>query len=233
MERKSVVAIVTVVAILLISAGLVAAVTLSKNKTNKNNNQSNVENTSTPTASTSGTVSTSGTPTSTEANIPADSVTAHKVVLSTEKGDITLDLYPEDAPLAVRNFVTLGKKGYYNNVIFHRVIQDFMIQAGDPTGTGTGGESIYGPTFKTEINSRLFAKGTLGAARTSAMDTNGSQFFIMTQGAYPSLDGQYTVFGQADEASMAVVQAIGAMPVDSNDKPLTDVKITGFKIVSE
>ena len=161
---------------------------------------------------------------------PADVVTAHKVILKTSKGDISLTMYPDDAPHTVKNFVTLGKRGYYNNIIFHRVIKDFVIQAGDPLGTGTGGTSIYGQKFPDEINSRKIMKGTLAMANAGA-NTNGSQFYIVTASAQPSLDGKYTVFGQADDASMAVVQAIASVPTDSSDKPKEDVKITGFQIV--
>lgn len=160
----------------------------------------------------------------------ADAVSANQVILKTTKGDITLNLFPADAPLAVKNFVTLGKSGYYNGVIFHRVIAGFMDQAGDPTGTGSGGESIYGKPFKTEINDHKFLKGVLGVAN-SGMDTNGSQFFIMAAD-YPSLNGGYTAMGQvADSASQTVVDEINKVPVNSSDKPLEDVKITGFQIV--
>lgn len=173
----------------------------------------------------------SSTPAPSPVAFPSDAVSAHQIKLSTSMGDITLNLYPDDAPLAVTNFVTLGKRGYYNGTIFHRVIKDFMDQGGDPTGTGSGGESIYGKVFKTEITKHSFVAGALGAARTNAIDTNGSQFFINAV-AYPSLDGQYTEFGQtADAASLAVVQAINAVPTNpSSDKPLSDVKVTGFTI---
>jgi len=163
---------------------------------------------------------------------PADAISAHQVILATSKGNITINLFPEDAPLTVKNFVTLGKRGYYNNVTFHRVIQDFVIQGGDPTGTGTGGESIYGGAFKDEINSHKIVVGSVAMAN-SGPNTNGSQFFIVTATNQPSLDGHYTCFGQvADDASMAVVKAIAAVPVDSNDKPTTPVTMTGFTIVN-
>jgi len=165
---------------------------------------------------------------------PADAVSASKVVLKTDKGDITIDLYPNDAPHTVKNFVTLGSRGYYNNIIFHRVIKDFMIQTGDPEGTGMGGESIYGLTFPDEINSHKIVVGTVAMANRGA-NTNGSQFFIVTESDQPSLDGSYTVFGQVnDPASMAVVTAIAAVPTDSNDRPTgTPPKITGFQIVNK
>jgi len=114
-----------------------------------------------------------------------------------------------------------------------------MIQGGDPTGTGTGGSSIYGSGFATEANgSKQFHKGTLGMARTSDPNSNGSQFFIVTQTDQPSLNGQYTVFGQvSDDASMAVVQAIATVPTDTNPStgeqsvPKEQVHITGFEII--
>lgn len=161
---------------------------------------------------------------------PADTVSAHQIVLSTDKGDITINLYPDDAPKTVKNFVTLGKRGYYNGIIFHRVIKSFVIQAGDPSGTGQGGESIYGKNFPDEINAHKIVKGTLAMANAGP-NTNGSQFFIVTQSDQTSLDGHYTVFGQIDPASQGTVDAIAAVPTDSNDKPTTDVNITGFKIV--
>lgn len=184
--------------------------------------------TATPTTTSSSTP----TPSTNTVTDPADAISAHQVILKTSKGDITLNLYPEDAPMTVKNFVTLGKRGYYDNIIFHRVIQDFVIQAGDPNGTGTGGTSIYGDTFKDEINSHKIVQGSLAMANRGP-NTNSSQFFIVTKTAQPSLDGSYTNFGQvADAASQAVVEAIAAVPVDSNDKPTTPVSITGFQIVN-
>ena len=175
----------------------------------------------------------SSTPTSTNTPTvtdPADAISAHKVTLKTSKGDIAINLFPEDAPMTVKNFVTLGKRGYYNNVTFHRVIQNFMIQGGDPTGTGSGGESIYGATFKDEINSHKIVMGSVAMANRGP-NTNSSQFFIVTEANQPGLDGSYTCFGQvADDASQAVVKAIGAVPVDSNDKPTQTVSMTGFDI---
>ena len=161
---------------------------------------------------------------------PADVASASQVILKTSMGDITIDLYPADASHTVKNFVTLGKRGYYNGVTFHRVIKDFVIQGGDPTGTGSGGESIYGKQFPDEINSHKIVKGTVAMANAGA-NTNGSQFYIVTETAQPSLDGHYTVFGQVQDASMSVVQAIAGVPTDSGDKPKTDVRITGFTIV--
>ena len=164
---------------------------------------------------------------------PADAVSATQVILQTSKGNITLNLFPDETPLAVKNFVTLGKRGYYNNVTFHRVIKDFMIQGGDPTGTGSGGTSIYGQSFPDEFpaNAHKIVVGSLAMANAGP-NTNGSQFFIVTETAQPSLDNHYTSFGMvADDASQAVVRAIAAVPTDSNDKPTTPVTITGFQIV--
>lgn len=164
---------------------------------------------------------------------PADVKTASEVILKTSKGDIRIALYKTDSPQTVKNFVTLGTRGYYNGVIFHRVIKDFMIQGGDPTGTGTSGSSIYGAKFADEFNSHKIVKGSVAMANSGA-NTNGSQFFIVTESAQPHLDGVHTNFGEvADDASMAVVQAIAAVPVNASDKPLTDVQITGFTITKE
>ena len=160
---------------------------------------------------------------------PADVVSAHKVVLKTNKGDIAITLFPEDSPKTVKNFVTLGKRGFYDNLIFHRIIQDFMIQGGDPKGNGTGGSSIFGEKFPDEINSHKIVRGSLAMAN-SGPNTNGSQFFIVTTGAQSHLDGLHVNFGQVDEASMSVVAAIAGVQVDRNDKPLAEVKITGFEI---
>jgi len=171
------------------------------------------------------------TPTATP-SAPADAVSAHQVVLATDKGNITINLYPDKAPWSVKNFATLGTRGYYNGIIFHRVIKNFMIQGGDPTGTGTGGESAYGKGFGIEVNNGLNFNepGMLGMARTSDPNSNGSQFFI-TVAPYTSGNNQYTVFGKvADSASMAVVTAIDSVDTDSSDKPTTDVHITGFTI---
>lgn len=168
---------------------------------------------------------------------PADAVTAHKVVLKTTKGDITINLYPEDAPKTVENFVTLGVRGYYTNkVYFHRILQSFVIQAGDPTGTGSGGESIFGKQFPDEINSHKIVQGTVAMANAGP-NTNGSQFFIVTQTAQPSLDGSYTVFGQIDPSSQSVVDAIAAVKV--NDPQVgtpvdpSEVTITGFDVIDK
>ncbi len=160
---------------------------------------------------------------------PADEV----AVLKTNMGTVTLRFFPEQAPLAVANFKGLAAKGYYNGVTFHRVIKGFMIQAGDPTGTGAGGESLWGGTFKTENapGLRFDHAGVLGMARKPTPDTNSSQFFI-TVAPQPSLDGKYTVFGEV-ETGMDVVNAIAAVPTDSHDRPQSPVTIESVTIETE
>ncbi len=128
------------------------------------------------------------------------------VVLETNQGNIELELFPEVAPLAVENFTTHVKNGYYNNLTFHRIIKNFMIQGGDPTGTGRGGESIWGKEFKNEYKSNvIFDKPGILAMANAGPNTNGSQFFI-TVVPTPWLNGGYTIFGKiADENSMKIV----------------------------
>lgn len=165
---------------------------------------------------------------------PEDVVSAKKVILKTTKGDITINLYPDDAPKTVKNFVTLGKRGYYTNTFFHRIIKDFVIQGGDPTGTGRGGESIFGVKFPDEINNHKIVKGTVAMANAGPA-TNGSQFFIVTVADQPNLDGKHTVFGQIDPGSQGVVDALAAIAVKDPEggQPVNtdEVKITGFEIV--
>ncbi len=118
------------------------------------------------------------------------------VVIETNAGTIEVKLYPDKSPLAVENFLGLVKKGYYNGTIFHRVIKGFMIQGGDPTGTGRGGESIWGKVFKNEHSPNLiFDKPFLLAMANRGINTNGSQFFITTVPT-PHLNGGYTIFGE-------------------------------------
>ncbi len=112
--------------------------------------------------------------------------TGHKAVIKTNRGDVVVQLFPELAPKTVKNFVELAKKGYYDGIIFHRVIPDFMIQGGDPTGTGMGGESIYGGSFEDEFSKELFnLRGALSMANAGP-NTNGSQFFIVNNQNVPS-----------------------------------------------
>ena len=178
------------------------------------------------------------------------------VTVHTNQGDFTLELFPEVAPKTVENFVTHAKNGYYDGVIFHRVIEDFMIQGGDPTGTGMGGESIYGRTFEDEFSREAFnLYGTLSMANAGP-NTNGSQFFIVTAkqvpaqmlkqlkdggwpeeiveeyakvGGTPWLDHRHTVFGRVVEG-MDVVLKIERVERNAQDRPLEDVVIESMDV---
>src|SRR5438067_4419153 len=141
-------------------------------------------------------------------------------IIQTNHGAIQLELYPDDAPKTVDNFVKLATDGFYDGVVFHRVIPDFMIQGGDPTGTGSGGP---GYTFEDEFNDRKVERGALAMAN-SGPNTNGSQFFIVTADACPWLDGKHTVFGRVTDG-MDVVDAIEQTPTDGRDRPRDDVVI--------
>ncbi len=140
--------------------------------------------------------------------------------LHTNHGAIELALHEDDAPKTVANFKKLAADGFYDGVIFHRVIPDFMIQGGDPTGTGTGGP---GYTFEDEFNQHQVVRGALAMANAGP-NTNGSQFFIVTTEAAPWLDGKHTVFGRV-ASGMEVVDAISAVETDAADKPREDVVI--------
>ena len=145
-------------------------------------------------------------------------------VLETTQGNIEIQLMPEVAPKTVENFTKLIEKGYYNGIIFHRVIKEFMIQGGDPTGTGTGGESIWGKNFEDEINIDVkFNKPGILAMANSGRNTNGSQFFITTNKT-PWLHQKHTIFGTV-VAGYDVVQKIENAEADANDKPRTEQKI--------
>lgn len=179
-------------------------------------------------------------------------------VMDTTMGKISIKLFPDKAPKTVENFVTHAKNGYYNGLIFHRVIKDFMIQGGDPTGTGMGGESIYGHSFEDEFDPSLHnLRGALSMANAGP-NTNSSQFFIVQANSVPSnmlmqmrdmpsafpqstveayeslggtpwLDFRHTVFGQVTEG-MEVVDAIANVKVGNADKPLEDIKINSIEI---
>jgi peptidyl-prolyl cis-trans isomerase B (cyclophilin B) len=138
--------------------------------------------------------------------------------LHTNHGAIELELFEDDAPKTVGNFVKLARDGFYDGVVFHRVIPDFMIQGGDPTGTGTGGP---GYEFEDEINRHKVVRGALAMANAGP-NTNGSQFFIVTAEATPWLDGKHTVFGRVTEG-MDVIDAISQVETDARDKPREDV----------
>lgn len=143
-------------------------------------------------------------------------------VIQTNMGTIEIELFADKTPKTVENFVGLANKGYYNGVIFHRVIDKFMIQGGDPTGTGRGGESFWGGKFNDEIVPELKhdGEGILSMANAGP-NTNGSQFFI-TLVATPWLDGKHTVFGKVIKG-MDVVRAIGKVQTNQQDRPLKDV----------
>ena len=181
-------------------------------------------------------------------------------VMHTNMGDISIRLFPEYAPKAVENFVTHAKNGYYDGIVFHRVIKDFMIQGGDPTATGCGGESIWGHNFKDEFTPALHnLRGALSMANAGP-GTNGSQFFIVQAnsvhpnfiaqmkelsdyfpadavaayeqvGGTPHLDFHHTVFGQVYDG-MEVVDAIASVATDNRDKPLEDVTILGIDVTN-
>ncbi len=146
---------------------------------------------------------------------------AVKIKIETTMGDICADLYETEAPKTVENFVKLAKEGFYDGIIFHRVIPDFMLQTGDPTGTGRGGP---GYTFKDEFSPSLkHDKAGVLSMANSGPNTNGSQFFI-TQVPTPWLDRKHSVFGQVTEG-IEVVNKIAGAPRDHNDKPIKEVKM--------
>ena len=185
-----------------------------------------------------------------------------QAVIKTNMGDITVRLFPEYAPKTVENFITHAKNGYYNGIIFHRVIKDFMIQGGDPTGTGMGGESIWGNSFEDEccVELRNYC-GALSMANAGP-NTNGSQFFIVQASSVPSnlisqmeqlkddgfptevtenykklggtpwLDFKHSVFGQVADG-MNVVNEIANTKVGMADKPIEDVVINSIEVIGE
>ncbi len=184
-----------------------------------------------------------------------DQAKGPKATIKTNHGDIVIQLFPEEAPMTVENFVRLAQKGYYDGVTFHRVISDFMVQGGDPEGTGAGGQSIWGHNFEDEFSNELFnLRGALSMANAGP-NTNGSQFFIVQnknmpkrfiqqlrdaqypeevvkaykQGGTPWLDHRHTVFGHVTEG-MDVVDEIAKVAKDGSDKPLEDVVITTVEI---
>ncbi|MFL2132857.1 peptidylprolyl isomerase [Desemzia sp. FAM 24101] len=180
-----------------------------------------------------------------------------KAVIRTNMGDITIKLFPEIAPKTVENFVGLAEKGYYNGIVFHRVIPDFMIQGGDPTGSGMGGESLWGDSFEDEFSTEAFnINGALSMANAGP-NTNGSQFFIVTasstpanmvaqleaagypaeiveeyknNGGTPWLDQRHTVFGQVIDG-MDVANDIQGVQRGFQDKPVNDVVIEAIEFV--
>ena len=145
------------------------------------------------------------------------------IVLETNQGNIELTLFPDKAPKTVENFVGLVKKGYYNGLIFHRVIKGFMLQGGDPTGTGSGGTSLWGKDFADEISDLTFDKAGILAMANRGPDTNGSQFFITTVPT-PWLNGHHTIFGVVSQG-YDVVSKIEGTPTGTGDRPVQDQKI--------
>ena len=189
--------------------------------------------------------------------VDIEAVEGPLATIKTNHGDMRVKLFPDHAPKTVANFIALSKDGYYDGVIFHRIIKDFMIQGGDPTGTGMGGESIYGESFEDEFSEELYnVRGALSMANAGP-NTNGSQFFIVQnqhlpyskkeiarggwpepiaeiyaeQGGTPHLDRRHTVFGQLlDAASYEVLDAIAGVETDAMDKPVEDVVIQTIEI---
>jgi peptidyl-prolyl cis-trans isomerase B (cyclophilin B) len=154
----------------------------------------------------------------------------YQIELDTTLGKILLDLYPDIAPGHVANILALTKIGFYDGIIFHRVIPGFMAQVGCPEGQGTGGP---GYTIKQEFNNTPHEPGTLSMARTNDPNSAGSQFFICLA-RVPHLDKQYTVFGKtADKASLDVVLKIGAVQTGAQDRPVKEVKINSAKVLSK
>ena len=150
-----------------------------------------------------------------------------EATMTTNHGAITFELFDEDAPKTVENFRKLARDGYYDGLVFHRIIKDFMIQGGCPQGTGTGGP---GYTFEDEINDHKIVRGALAMANAGP-NTNGSQFFIVTTEAAPWLDGKHTVFGQVT-SGMDVVEAIEAQPTDARDRPREEARIERLEVSS-
>jgi cyclophilin family peptidyl-prolyl cis-trans isomerase len=143
-----------------------------------------------------------------------------EAVMKTTEGDITFELFDEDAPKTVGNFKQLAGQGFYDGLIFHRIIPDFMIQGGCPEGTGTGGPDY---TFEDEINDHKIVRGALAMANAGP-NTNGSQFFIVTADECSWLDGKHTVFGQVT-AGQDIVERIGSTDTDSRDRPVKPIGI--------
>lgn len=156
-----------------------------------------------------------------------------KILLHTTVGDIEIELWSKEAPLAVRNFIQLSLEGYYNGTIFHRIIPGFIAQGGDPTGTGTGGESVYrGGTFKDEFHSRLrfTRRGIVAMANENNVDQNRSQFFI-TLAPAEHLNQKHTIFGKVVGDTIFNVLKMGEMEVDKEDRPLFPPKIKSVKVL--
>jgi len=165
-------------------------------------------------------------------NLHAQTKNPH-VILETTQGNIELELFPDVAPLAVENFITHVKDGYYNGIAFHRIIKGFMIQGGDPTESGRGGESIWKKDFKDEYKDKTFNKPGVLAMANRGPSTNGSQFFITTAQT-PWLNGRHTIFGQATQDSMKVVMKLDKVATSGRrggDRPLERQEIIKAYVV--
>ena len=150
-------------------------------------------------------------------------------IMQTSKGEISIRLFESKVPKTVENFIGLAEKGYYDGVIFHRVIADFMVQGGDPTGTGMGGESLWGDKFEADLKN---LRGALSMANAGP-NTNGSQFFIIQkEGGTAWLDGKHSVFGQVFEG-MDIVDQITMVETDPTDKPLEEIVIESITIKTQ
>ena len=154
-----------------------------------------------------------------------DPTKRYTATIDTSAGTLTAELFAAEAPRTVNNFVFLAREGFYEGVIFHRVIKGFMIQGGDPTGTGTGGPGYSVPA---EFNDTKHERGILSMARSQDPNSAGSQFFVM-HAAYPSLDGKYTVFGKVTKG-IETVDKIVTAPTGANDRPTNPVKIKKITI---
>lgn len=147
-------------------------------------------------------------------------------------GTIQFELYWQHAPKTCKNFQELAKRGYYDSTLFHRIIVDFMIQGGDPSGTGRGGASIYGEKFEDEIHPELKHTGAgILSMANSGPNTNGSQFFI-TLAPTPWLDGKHTIFGRV-KSGMRIVERMGLVAVDGSDRPTQDLKVRKARAENE
>ncbi|XP_046357827.1 peptidyl-prolyl cis-trans isomerase-like 1 [Haliotis rufescens] len=165
----------------------------------------------------------------TASGIPSKSWQPAQCTLETTMGTIIVELYWKHAPNTCRNFAELCRRGYYNGIKFHRIIPNFMIQGGDPTGTGRGGASIYGKFFEDEISDELKHAGAgILSMANSGPDSNGSQFFI-SLAPTQWLDGKHAVFGRVS-GGMQVVHRVGMVETDENDRPLDDIKIVKASI---
>ncbi len=154
-----------------------------------------------------------------------------QAVMSTSEGEITLELYPDDAPKTVASFVKLANDGYYDGLTFHRIIKDFMIQGGCPHGTGTGGpedKGYEGYPFEDEFNQHKVERGALAMANAGP-NTNGSQFFIVTTASAPWLDGKHTVFGKVVDG-MDTVDKLEGLKTDGMDRPVDGALIEKVSI---